>query len=299
MIPATFDYVRPATLAEAIGLLLEHDGEAVLMSGGQSLVPMLKLRLAQPGIVVDLAGIEGLDGIEVKESELRIGAMARHRVLADHAGIRSRLPMLTELAGGIGDAQVRDWGTIGGSLAHNDPAADWPAGLMASRATVVCQGGNGEREIDARDLGLGAYTTALELGEVITHIRVPLPAARSGSAYVKVPRAGGDFAVAGAAVVLELDADGRVETAGIGLTAVSEMPFAATDAEAALVGQALDDALLERCATVAAGQTEPGAGIHGSEDYQRAVAREVTLRALRLASERATDDGSVEGSKPR
>lgn len=298
MIPATFDYARPASLADAIRILLDHDDDAVLMSGGQSLVPMLKLRLAQPRVVVDLGGIDGLEAIEISESELRIGGRVTHRMAGDHAGLRSASPMLVEVASGIGDAQVRDWGTIGGSCAHSDPAADWPAGLIAARAVIICQGEGGERKIAARDLGIGAYTTALEQGEIITQIRVPRPPQRSGSAYVKVPRAGGDFAVAGAAVTLSLDTSGRIETAGIGLTAVSEIAFAATAAEAELLGEAPGNDIFERAAAAAAAQSQPEDGIHGSVDYRRAVAHEVTLRALRSAGARAaarmgSDEGAV------
>jgi carbon-monoxide dehydrogenase medium subunit len=287
MIPGQFDYVRPGSLDEALRILTDREGEAKLLSGGYSLVPLLKLRLAQPGLLVDLRDVTGLDGIVETDDELRIGAKATHRRIHDHPSVQDHYPGLVDLTGVIGDPQVRNWGTIGGSVAHADPASDWPAMLLAVNATIVCRGLGGEREIKARDFFLDTFTTAIDPTEVLTEIRMPRRPKHAGGAYTKLERKVGDFATAGAAVIVRLDDAGRIETAGIGLTAVAETPFAATDAEAILQGQAPSEELFQRAGQAAGAQARPGGDIRGPVEYKRAMAAEMTVRSLRSAVARA------------
>lgn len=287
MIPGQFDYVRPGSLDEALRILSDREGEAKLLSGGYSLIPLLKLRLAQPGLLVDLRDVTGLDGIVETDDELRIGARATHRQIHDHHAVQDHYPGLVDLTRVIGDPQVRNWGTIGGSVAHADPASDWPTMLLATRATIVCRGLAGERTIPARDFFLDTFTTAIEPTEVLTEVRLPRRPRAAGGAYTKLERKVGDFATAGAAAVVRLGDDGRISMAGIGLTAVAETPFAATDAEALLEGQPPSEELFRRAGEAAGAQARPGGDIRGSVEYKRAMAAEMTVRSLRSAVARA------------
>jgi carbon-monoxide dehydrogenase medium subunit len=287
MIPAQFDYVRPADLEETLGILADREGEAKVLSGGYSLIPLIKLRLAQPGLLVDISNLTGLDGIVETDDELRIGARATHRQIHEHEIIQDRYPGIVDLAGVIGDPQVRNWGTIGGSVAHADPASDWPALLLAGNATIVCRSKTGDREIKARDFFLDTFQTAIEPTEVLTEIRLPRRASRQGGAYTKLERKVGDFATAGAAAVVRLAADGTIAGAGIGLTAVASNPFAATDAEAILAGQMPTEDLFRRAGDAAGRQADPAGDIRGPVDYKRAMASELTVRSLRSAVARA------------
>jgi carbon-monoxide dehydrogenase medium subunit len=287
MIPAQFDYVRPANLDEALRILKDREGEAKLLSGGYSLIPLIKLRLAQPGLLVDLRDVTGLDGIAETDDELRIGARATHRQVHDNEIVQDHYPALVDLTGVIGDPQVRNWGTIGGSVAHADPASDWPAMLLAVNATIVCRGMTGDRLIKSRDFFLDTFTTAIEPTEVLTEIRVRRRPKGAGGAYSKLERKVGDFATAGSAVIVQLAPDGRIETAGVGLTAVAETPFAATDAEAILAGQAPSEALFRRAGDAAGAQARPAGDVRGPVEYKRAMAAELTVRSLRVAVARA------------
>ena len=287
MIPAQFDYERPERLEDVLRLLGDESVDSVLLSGGHSLVPLLKLRMATPDRVIDLGGVPGLDSIDADDGGLRIGARATHATIAGHAIVGEGWPMLAEAASRIGDTQVRDWGTIGGACAHAHPSADWPAALIAARAVIVCVGLDGEREIPARDFFLGVFTTALDPGEVITEVRLPANPAGSGGAYLKLVRPSGDFAVAGAAVQLALHEDGSIAQAGIGLTGVSDVAFAATAAEKVLVEEQPSSGLAERAGELASEASEPIDDIHGSETYKRAMAAEMTRRAVELAVARA------------
>jgi aerobic carbon-monoxide dehydrogenase medium subunit len=287
MIPAQFDYVRPANLDETLRILADREGEAKLLSGGYSLLPLLKLRLAQPGLLVDLRDVGGLDGIVETDDEVRIGARATHRQIHENPIIVDHMPLFHDAAGGIGDPQVRNWGTIGGSVAHADPSSDWPAVLLAARASLVCRSASGERVIPAREFFLDTFTTAIEPTEVLVEIRVPRRARGVGGAYQKLERRVGDFATVGVAALVKLGGDGRIERAGIGLTAVAETPFAATDAEAALVGQAPSEDVYRAAGDAAAAQSRPADDSHGPADYKRAMVSEMTVRALRSAVERA------------
>jgi len=287
MIPAPFDYVRPSDLDGALRILAEREGEAKILSGGYSLLPLMKLRLAQPALLVDLRDVAGLDGIVETDDELRIGARATHRQIHEHPTITSRYPLLRDVAGGIGDPQVRNWGTIGGSCAHADPASDWPAMLLAGRATIVCRSGGGDRVIPAREFFLDTFTTAIAPTEVLVEIRVPRRSKGVGGGYTKLERRTGDFATAGVCTVLRLGDDGRIDGAGVGVTGVAETPFAATDAEEALKGAAPSDATFRAAGGAAAAQSRPSADVRGPVDYKRAMVAELTVRSLRTAVERA------------
>ncbi len=287
MIPSQFDYVRPGDLDETLRILKDREGEAKLLSGGFSLIPLIKLRLAQPGLLVDLKDVTGLDGISETDDDLRIGARATHRQVHDDATVQDHYPGLVDLTGVIGDPQVRNWGTIGGSVAHADPASDWPAMLLAINATIVCRSQAGERQIKARDFFLDTFQTAIEPTEVLTEIRLRRRPKNAGGAYTKLERKVGDFATAGSAVVVELGADGRFIHAGVGLTAVAETPFAATDAEAILMGQSPSDELFRRAGDAAGRQARPAGDVRGPVEYKRAMASELTVRSLRSAVARA------------
>ena len=287
MIPSQFDYVRPGNLDEVLKILKDREGEAKILSGGYSLIPLIKLRLAQPPLLVDLRDVSGLDGITETDDYLSIGAKATHRQIHEAPVVVDRYPLLHDVAGVIGDPQVRNWGTIGGSVAHADPASDWPAVLLAASATIVCRSQSGERQIPARDFFLDTFQTAIEPTEVLTEIRIPRRPRGSGGAYEKLERKVGDFATVAVAAIVRLGPDGHILSAGIGVTGVAETPFAATDAEATLAGNAPSDALFRHAGLAAAAQSRPAGDVRGPIEYKRAMAAEMTLRALRHATERA------------
>jgi carbon-monoxide dehydrogenase medium subunit len=287
MIPGQFDYVRPADLAETLRILKDREGEAKLLSGGYSLLPLIKLRLAQPALLVDLRDVAGLDGIVETDDFLRIGARATHRQIHEASIVRARYPLLHDVTSTIGDPQVRNWGTIGGSVAHADPASDWPAVLLATSASIVCRSQAGERTIAARDFFVDTFQTAIEPTEVLTEVRIPRRPRGSGGAYEKLERKVGDFATVAVAAVVRLDDAGHIGSAGIGLTGVAEAPFAATDAEAVLAGSAPSDDAFRRAGAAAAAQSRPTGDVRGPVEYKRAMVAEMTLRALRRATERA------------
>jgi len=284
MIPGQFDYVRPSDLGEALQILADREGEAKVLSGGYSLIPLLKLRLAQPGLLVDIGRLGGLDGIVETDDELRIGARATHRQIHENE-IIARYPLLHDASGGIGDPQVRNWGTIGGSAAHADPASDWPAVLQAARATLVCRSATGERLIAAKDFFVDTFQTSIEPTEVLTEIRFRRRARGQGGAYVKLERKVGDYATVGVAGIAILEGN-SIRWAGLGITGVSEIPYVAEEAEAVLVGNAPSDDLFRRAGQAAAAQANPVADVRGPVDYKRAMVTELTVRALRSAVER-------------
>ena len=287
MIPGQFDYVRPADLAETLRILKDREGDAKLLSGGYSLLPLIKLRLAQPALLVDLRDVSGLDGIAENDDYLSIGAKATHRQIHEAAVIRDRYPLVHDVTAVIGDPQVRNWGTIGGSVAHADPASDWPAVLIAAGATIVCRSQTGERTIAARDFFLDTFTTAIEPTEVLTEIRIARRPRGSGGGYEKLERKVGDFATVGVAAIVRLGSDGRITSAGIGLTGVAETPFSATDAEAVLAGKAPTEELFRQAGAAAAAQCRPVGDVRGPVEYKRAMAAELTVRSLRTALKRA------------
>lgn len=287
MIPGQFDYVRPGSLDETLRILKDREGEAKLLSGGYSLLPLIKLRLAQPGLLVDLRDISGLDGITETDDYLSIGAKATHRQIHEAPVVRDTYLLLHDVTAIIGDPQVRNWGTIGGSVAHADPASDWPAVLLAANATIVCRSQAGDRSVAARDFFVDTFQTAIEPTEVLTEIRFPRRPRGAGGAYEKLERKVSDFATVAVAAIVRLGSDGRLEGAGIGLTGVAETPFAATDAEAVLAGNAPSDAVFRQAGAAAAAQSRPTGDVRGPVEYKRAMAAEMTLRALRRATERA------------
>jgi carbon-monoxide dehydrogenase medium subunit len=287
MIPAQLDYVRPGSLDEALRILSDREGEAKLLSGGYSLIPLIKLRLAQPALLVDMQAITGLDGIEETDNHLVIGARATHRQIDEAPVIVAKYPGITDLSGGIGDPQVRNWGTIGGSVAHADPASDWPALLLGVSATIVCRGPNGTREINARDFFLDTFTTAIEPTEILTEVRIPRGGAGSGDAYTKLERKVGDFATVGVFARVAIDAGGAILGAGIGVTGVSASPYAATEAEATLAGKRPSDEAFRAAGDAAAAASQPVSDVRGPAEYKRAMVSELTVRSLRRAIERA------------
>jgi carbon-monoxide dehydrogenase medium subunit len=287
MIPGQFDYVRPADLDETLRILTEREGEAKLLSGGYSLLPLIKLRLAQPALLVDLRDVGGLDGIAETDDYLRIGARATHRQIHEAQIVREQYPLLHDVTSTIGDPQVRNWGTIGGSVAHADPASDWPAVLLATSSGIACRSQSGERVIAARDFFLDSFTTAIEPTEVLTEIRIPRRPRGVGGSYQKLERKVGDFATVAVAAVIRLGGDGTIAGAGIGVTGVADTPFAATEAEAILAGVAPSEELFRRAGAAVAAQSRPAADVRGPVEYKRAMAAEMTARALRAALERA------------
>ena len=291
MIPPPFDYHAPGSLEEALSLLGRLD-DAKVMSGGQSLLPMLKLRLATPANIVDIGRVPGLDSISEEDGYLRIGALVTETALEESAVVAERYPILLDTAKVIADPLVRNRATICGNVAHGDPANDHPATMIALGATMVATGPEGERGIAVDDFFHGLFMTALQFGEILTEIRIPSPGggnggAHSGGAYLKLERKVGDYAVAGVAAQLTLDDDGRVARAGIGLTNLGFAPIRAAAAEAALTGREPDDELIAAAAQAAADATDPVADRRGSVEYKRNMARVLTGRAIRRALARA------------
>ena len=287
MIPRSFEYFSPRTLDEAIGLLQKLGPDAKLLSGGQSLIPMMKLRIVSPQHIVDINRIPGLDYISESDGQLKIGALAREHQLETSEVIHKKLPILADTAKFIADPLVRSQATVCGNLAHGDPANDHPATMLALGATVVATGPNGQREIAIEDFFPGLFTTALEPEEILTEIRIPLPTEKSGGAYLKLERKVGDFATAGVAVQITLDDAGNCKKAGVGLTNVGMTPIKATQTEAFLAGKTLDEATIKQASETAASESQPMDDIRGSADYKRDLVRVLTARALTRALERA------------
>jgi carbon-monoxide dehydrogenase medium subunit len=287
MIPAAFDYHSPTTLDEALALLAQHGDKAKILAGGQSLLPMLKLRLGQAGVLIDIGRVPGLEYIKEEGGTLKIGAATRESALERSELIRSKYPILMDTAAVIADPLVRNRATVGGNLAHSDPANDHPATMLALGATIVARGSKGERTIPITEFFTGIFSTALAPNEILTEIRIPIPPPRSGGAYRKLERKVGDFATAAAAVQLTLGAGGEVTQVGIGLTAMGETPVKATDAETYLRGKKANGAAISEASRLAAAATDPTADRRGKVEYKREMARVLTERALRLAIQRA------------
>jgi carbon-monoxide dehydrogenase medium subunit len=286
MIPAPFDYHAPQTLEEAFALLQSHgaeSGEAKVLSGGQSLLPLLKLRLGATGHLVDIGRIPGLEYIREEGGFLLIGGRTRESALERSDLIRTRYPLLAETAEVIADPIVRNLATVGGNLAHGDPANDHPATMLALRAEVVATGPNGTRTIPIDNFFLGLFQTALAPDEILTEIRIPAPPASTGGSYVKLERKVGDFATAATAVQLTLAADGTVERVGIGLTNAGPTPLRAADAESFLTGQQPTGERIAEAARRAAAIASPNADRRGAVEYKRQMARVLTQRALKRA----------------
>ncbi len=287
MHPRSFEYVRPSSVEQAVGFLKEYGEQARLLAGGQSLIPLMKLRLSSPQVLIDIGHIPGLSFIREEGDVLRIGAMARHRDLEQTTLVRNRYPLLADAAHSLGDPQVRNLGTIGGSVAHADSASDWGTALLAFDTKLVATGPTGTRTLAIDDFFRDTFATALEPTEVLTEIRIPKAPARSGGAYMKLKRKTGDFATVAAAAQVELDDRDGIARVRIGLAAVGPTPVRARRAEQHLIGKIPSPATLAEAAKLAVESARPTSDLRGSEDHKRAMVEVYTRRALEKAVERA------------
>jgi aerobic carbon-monoxide dehydrogenase medium subunit len=287
MIPRGFDYFAPRSLDEALSLLHKLGPEAKILSGGQSLIPMMKLRLASPQFIIDINRLPQLDYISETDGNLRIGALVRERDLETSKLIMSRCSILVDTTSVIADPLVRSQATVCGNLAHGDPANDHPATMLALGAVIVAVGSGGERQIPIDGFFPGLFTTALQPDEILKEIRVPIPPSSSGGAYLKLERKVGDYATAGVAAQITLNKAGACQRAGLGLTNVGFTPLKAKKAEEFLTGKVLDEPVIKQAAELAAAESQPVDDIRGSAEYKRDLVRVLTARALRRALERA------------
>src|ERR1700747_1230047 len=287
MIPPAFDYLRPNTIPEAIAFLQQYGDDAKILSGGQSLIPMMKFRLARPGYLIDINRISGLSYIKKEGGYLKIGGLTREAELENSRLIHSKYPIILDTARVIADPQIRNMATLAGNLAHGDPANDHPATMMALGAQVVATGSKGERIIPIERFFVTVFTTDLQHDEIVTEIRIPTPPARSGGAYFKLERKVGDFATAAVAAQLTLDGNGACQKVGIGLTNVGPTPIKARKAEDFLRGKKLDGSTIAQAAELAADKSEPSADLRGPVEYKKSLVKELTKRALTRAVERA------------
>jgi aerobic carbon-monoxide dehydrogenase medium subunit len=286
MYPGRFEYFSPGSLDEALSTLDRLGEGAKVLAGGQSLIPLMKLRFAAPHALVDINRVEGLDGLSEDGGALRIGALVRHRDCERSELLKGRLGVLGDAAPQISDPIVRNRGTVAGSLAHADPQGDWASALMAADARVVVHNPHGSRELAVEDLIEGPFTTKLEPNEIITEVAVPDPGPKAAGTYLKLERKVGDFATVGVAVHVSFS-NGSVGRAGIALTGVGPRNLRATAAEEALAGRALDEEAIGEAARLAAEAAEPRSDVRGSADYKRNVVRVFTERGLRAAAQTA------------
>lgn len=286
MIPRPFEYHAPDSVKDAVALLAELGSEAKLLAGGHSLLPMMKLRFAEPAHLIDLGRIESLKGIRLEANEIRIGAMTNENDLIWSELLQKHCPLLVEAAGLIADPQVRYRGTIGGDISHGDPANDHPAIMLCLDASFVLYGPKGERVVPANGYFLSTYYTAIEPDEILTEIRIPIPAVGSGSCYAKLKRKIGDFATAAAAVLLQMKGD-TVQEVSIALTNLGDTALKASDAEQYLRGRTLDEATLAEAARLVMDICTPVEDMRGSVEYKIAMAGEMARRALLTAASRA------------
>jgi aerobic carbon-monoxide dehydrogenase medium subunit len=287
MIPPAFEYLRPNTVPEAIAFLQQYGDDAKILSGGQSLIPMMKFRLARPSHLIDINRIAGLSYIKEEDGYLKIGGLVREAELEDSPLIRQKYPILFDTSRVIADPQIRNRATLAGNLAHGDPANDHPATMMALGAKIVAIGPQGERVIDVESFFLTLFTTDLEHDEIVTEIRIPTPPARSGGAYLKLERKVGDFATAAVAAQLTVNQEGTCQKAGIALTNVGAVPIKVAKGEEFLRGKKLDEANITQAAQLAAEAAQPSSDLRGPEEYKRGLVKELTRRALVRAYERA------------
>jgi carbon-monoxide dehydrogenase medium subunit len=292
VIPDKFDYAAPATLREAIALLQEHADDGKVLAGGQSLIPLMKFRLASPGLLIDLRKVPGLAALEERDGTLVIGAMTREASLESSELISQRYPGLADTSAVVADPLVRNFATIGGNLAHADPANDHPAMMLALRASIVAEGPGGRRELPVDELMVDALETSLTPGEVLVEIHVPRPVPHTGSAYEKLERKVGDYAIVGAAACVTLDGD-TCTRAGLGVTNVGSTALRPAQAEAFLIGKRLDDETIREAARLAAVAAEPSSDLRGPAEYKRAMVRTLTVRALRRAAQRAREGAAL------
>ena len=284
MIPEPFEYYAPSSVAEAVALLEEHGEDGKILAGGHSLLPLMKLRLAAPKHVIDLGRVSGLDSIHESDGKIAIGAMATHYQLESSDLLKAKCPLLVETAGEIGDVQVRNKGTIGGSLAHADPAADWTATILALDAELKALSQGGERSLAAKDFFVDMLTTSLRANEILTEIRVAPLGARTGDAYLKIRHPASGFAVVGVAVRLSLDAKGNCAGVAVGVTGTAAKPYRAGKVEAALRGKAPTKENVKAAAQSAADGVDVQSDLYASEDYRAHLTRVQTERALSRAA---------------
>lgn len=287
MIPAKFDYHKVTSLKEAIALSQELGDEAKYMSGGHSLLPMMKLRFATPEHIIDISKIDGLSYIKEEGDTLKIGAMTTQSELEHNSLLKKDYKIFGDAVWLTADPAVRNFGTLGGNIAHGDAANDQPALMLALRATIIAEGVNGKKAIPIDEFFHGFYMTALEPSDILTEIQIPKAKKNSGGAYHKVERKVGDYATAGVAVYLELDDDGVCLEIGIGLTNVSAIPMRLERGEEVLRGQKVTDALIEQIGKIASEDCEPESDLRGSEAYKRSIVNTITKRMLNKALERA------------
>jgi carbon-monoxide dehydrogenase medium subunit len=287
MIPPVFEYLRPSSIADAVSLLQQHGDDAKILSGGQSLIPMMKLRIARPAWLIDINYIPGLAYIREDGGYLKIGGLTREADIDASDLIRSKYSVIHDTARVIADPQVRNLATIGGNLAHGDPANDHGATMLALEAELALTGPNGQRTIPVQKFFLSIFSTALEHDEILTEIRIPIPAAGSGGAYFKLERKVGDFATAAVAAQVTLDSAGACTKVGIGLTNVGPTPIKAGKAEAFLRGKKLNAQSIAPTAQLAMEESQPSSDLRGPEEYKKGLVKELTKRALIRAAERA------------
>jgi carbon-monoxide dehydrogenase medium subunit len=289
LIPGSFDYLAAHSINEAVALLDRHGEDAKVLAGGQSLIPLLRFRLASPAILIDINRIDGLEYLREMDGTLHIGALTRESELDNSSLIRERYPILFETSTVVADPVVRNWATVGGNLAHADPANDHPATMLAMGAKIVAVGPVGARVIPIGEFFTDSpFETTLHPNELLTEIRVPTPVQGSGGAYIKLERKVGDYAIAGVAAYITLDANSNVNYAGIGLTNVGQTPIKARNAEQALLGKPLNDVSIHQAAELAAAASQPISDTRGPAEYKRDMVHTLTVRALRKAFSRAT-----------
>ena len=284
MYPAQFEYHKAGTVKEALDLLAKYKDEAKLLAGGHSLLPAMKLRLAQPKHLIDIGKVSGLAGVKEQGGTLVIGAMTTHYAIESSTALKSKCPLLPEVAGHIGDPMVRNMGTLGGSLAHADPAADWPAAVIALGAELVAEGPKGKRTIKVDDFFKGLLTTALAENEILTEIRVPACGANVKCAYAKFPHPASRFAVVGVAAVLTLDGGGKISKASIGITGAGTKATRAKGVEGAIAGKPADAASIQAAASSAAEGVDVQADLQGSVEYKQHLLRVFAKRAMEAAA---------------
>jgi carbon-monoxide dehydrogenase medium subunit len=287
MIPAAFDYVAPETLNEAVSALASHGEDAKILAGGQSLLPLLKMRLAQPKLLIDLAKLSPLSGIGQQDDEIVIGALATHYQIESSELLKKKCPLLPQTARAIGDVQVRNRGTIGGSLSHADAAADWPAAILALGGELRLRGPKGERTLGGEEFFLGPMTTALEPTEILTEIRVPMRSRRSGHAYQKMAQQASGFAIVGVAVSVKIDAKRICEDIGIGVTGLGDKAFRAHAAEERLRGNKLSVKLIEESAAAVPDGVDPLEDLYADAEFRAHLVRVYAARAIQGAAKAA------------
>jgi carbon-monoxide dehydrogenase medium subunit len=288
MFPAAFDYQSPSTLDEALRVLADRGDDAKVMAGGQSLIPLLKLRFSQPALIVDIGRLPGLKDIKRDDGHVRIGALVRHVDVERSKDLATLVPLMVEAVHWIADPLVRNRGTVVGSVCHADPSGDWGSIMLALNAELVAQSKSGERVIPVDGFFQGPFTTTLRPDEIVTAIRVPLPTGHAGGSYHKLERKVGDFATVAVSVQVELDGR-KVKHAGIGLTSVGATNLKARQAEKALVGHELNDQVIAEAARQAAAESEPKDDIRGSAAYKKDVVRVFVQRGLKAALARAQE----------